>query len=282
MIPTSIDGTDITGATIDGQDVQEITVDGDTVFTAVPAGAFDVTQFNTTPLNTFTGGDSSPRGIRWSTDGTKFYEMGRGSNQTFQFSASTPFDISTLSLDKTRGTDGSKPEGIIFSPDGTKFLEGSFSSTIFEFDVNTAFDIATFNKIRTISNGGLYGANINGFAWNDDGTKLYTSDGTFGNNQITEIGLGSPFSLASLSSNTSFTSPIANARGCAISNDGTKFHIVNNNSQIHQFELSAPFDLTSRNAGTTISITSREDMVFNSDGTKLYTMDGGDVVSYTL
>jgi len=34
MIPTSIDGTDITGATIDGTDVQEITVDGDTVFTA--------------------------------------------------------------------------------------------------------------------------------------------------------------------------------------------------------------------------------------------------------
>jgi len=35
MPPTSIDGTDITGATIDGTDVQEITVDGQTVFTAV-------------------------------------------------------------------------------------------------------------------------------------------------------------------------------------------------------------------------------------------------------
>jgi len=35
--PTSIDGTDITGATIDGTDVQEITVDGQTVFTAGPA-----------------------------------------------------------------------------------------------------------------------------------------------------------------------------------------------------------------------------------------------------
>jgi len=34
--PTSIDGTDITGATIDGQDVQEITVDGQTVFQAGP------------------------------------------------------------------------------------------------------------------------------------------------------------------------------------------------------------------------------------------------------
>lgn len=36
MAPTSIDGSDITGATIDGQDVSEITVDGDVVFTAVP------------------------------------------------------------------------------------------------------------------------------------------------------------------------------------------------------------------------------------------------------
>jgi hypothetical protein len=32
--PTSIDGTDITGATIDGTEVTEITVDGDTVFSA--------------------------------------------------------------------------------------------------------------------------------------------------------------------------------------------------------------------------------------------------------
>jgi len=34
--PTSIDGTDLTGATIDGTDVQEITVDGDVVFSAGP------------------------------------------------------------------------------------------------------------------------------------------------------------------------------------------------------------------------------------------------------
>jgi len=34
MIPTSIDGTDITGATIDGTEVTEITVDGQTVFEA--------------------------------------------------------------------------------------------------------------------------------------------------------------------------------------------------------------------------------------------------------
>jgi len=39
--PTSIDGTDITGATIDGQDVQEITIDGQTVFTAIDPNLID-------------------------------------------------------------------------------------------------------------------------------------------------------------------------------------------------------------------------------------------------
>ena len=44
--PTSIDGTDITGATIDGTDVQEITVDGDVVFTsAVEVNGFLIDDF---------------------------------------------------------------------------------------------------------------------------------------------------------------------------------------------------------------------------------------------
>jgi len=38
--PTSIDGTDITGATIDGQEVQEITVDGQSVFSS----GFDISD----------------------------------------------------------------------------------------------------------------------------------------------------------------------------------------------------------------------------------------------
>ena len=51
MIPTSIDGTDITGATIDGTDVQEITVDGDVVFSAVTPVIDD---FETGNLNSYT------------------------------------------------------------------------------------------------------------------------------------------------------------------------------------------------------------------------------------
>jgi len=55
--PTSIDGTDITGATIDGTDVTEITIDGDTVFSAeapIPSSAihrFKIDEGSGTTLN---------------------------------------------------------------------------------------------------------------------------------------------------------------------------------------------------------------------------------------
>jgi len=53
MIPTSIDGTDITGATIDGTDVTEITVDGQTVFTAEQILIVD--DFNSQDLSPYFG-----------------------------------------------------------------------------------------------------------------------------------------------------------------------------------------------------------------------------------
>ena len=59
--PTSIDGTDITGATIDGTDVQEITVDGDVVFSAGPTVTVldDFEDNNTNGWNPLVGATKS-------------------------------------------------------------------------------------------------------------------------------------------------------------------------------------------------------------------------------
>jgi len=73
--PTSIDGTDITGATIDGADVQEITVDGQTVFTAVQPPAFAIHQWKmdegsgTTVADSIGSLDATlENGAGWATD----------------------------------------------------------------------------------------------------------------------------------------------------------------------------------------------------------------------
>jgi hypothetical protein len=57
--PTSIDGTDITGATIDGQDVQEITIDGQTVFTAGPTDFYLLDDFGDNKLTNRTGSSTT-------------------------------------------------------------------------------------------------------------------------------------------------------------------------------------------------------------------------------
>jgi len=55
--PTSIDGTDITGATIDGTDVTEITVDGQTVFSPGLPGPAPLHRWDATALTGFSNND---------------------------------------------------------------------------------------------------------------------------------------------------------------------------------------------------------------------------------
>jgi len=87
MIPTSIDGTDITGATIDGTDVQEITVDGQTVFSSLSTGQDDqdffsddvLLQFNANSLNLGDGDNVSS----WTDDKFGVTVTSEGTDATF-------------------------------------------------------------------------------------------------------------------------------------------------------------------------------------------------------
>jgi len=94
MIPTSIDGTDITGATIDGTDVQEITVDGQTVFSATTPKIYhlggnpandDIYEYDPATDTIQTQSATLPQNIQQGTAGSvdgKIYHLGglTGSN----------------------------------------------------------------------------------------------------------------------------------------------------------------------------------------------------------
>jgi hypothetical protein len=87
--PTSIDGTEITGATIDGQDVGEITIDGQTVFSAVPDSGISRYTFNdedissSTLTDRFGSNDLSLNGV---TTGVS------GANETYNTKQAGRFD----------------------------------------------------------------------------------------------------------------------------------------------------------------------------------------------
>ena len=154
--PTSIDGTDITGATIDGTDVQEITVDGDVVFTAAPTIPSGATHFYALDEGTGSVGNDSVGTLDgtitnpiWQTDSTFFggaYLENQGSSVlnipqqlpfntdftiafTFTPSQGTPSDDSTYwqwsnSSDKLIGVVQDGSDILAHWYDGSNFQSG--------------------------------------------------------------------------------------------------------------------------------------------------------------
>jgi len=227
MIPTSIDGTDITGATIDGQDVQEITVDGDVVFSAqeLPLRFSDLVIWTPFDASTYGGSntDDVTAIIGGSGDDTA-YNVDPHTNSHVQ---SGVFDISagkpsgayqiTDNLDTARPpvtqtfTDMVWVNADSFSTGDTQNIirpeEGLSSNRrgLLRFETNSntiAYGMHDQNGNFTFLKTGLGSFNTNEwyhFAWNYDGSqiKVYLDGSLFDSSSYNEtisnakIGIGS-------------------------------------------------------------------------------------------
>ena len=81
--------------------------------------------------------DPAPDGLAFNADGTKMYIVGQSNNRVFQYSLSTPFDISTASYDDASldvtSQDGS-PCGITFKPDDSKmYIIGYAADAVYQY-----------------------------------------------------------------------------------------------------------------------------------------------------
>jgi len=121
--PTSIDGTDITGATIDGQDVEEITVDGQTVF----AASNPIENFETGNLNNYSS--SSVFFVQSSDafEGTFAMETS-GSNGDIFTNNPPSGNVATFGTDfefYAKAVDADTRMLISYESDGTKIFDGA-------------------------------------------------------------------------------------------------------------------------------------------------------------
>jgi len=97
MPPTSIDGTDITGATIDGTDVTEITVDGQTVFKEVSLSPNAINQYDATTLSagTITQWDDSVGSLNLTGGSPEVVSNGINGNKSVRFDGNDVLDSAT-------------------------------------------------------------------------------------------------------------------------------------------------------------------------------------------
>ncbi len=106
--------------------------------------AFDLssrTHINTEEMSSF---QSYIDGVTFNYDGTKMYTIDDESNLISQFKLTTPYDVSTLSLEGTYNINSHDTEGreVAFSNDGSKmFFIGNANDKVYEFNLSCNWSI---------------------------------------------------------------------------------------------------------------------------------------------
>ena len=132
----------------DGLKFYIIGTTNDTVYQYSCSTAWDVsTGSYDSKLFSVNAQETTPHGLFFKDDGTKFYIVGQTNDRVFQYSCSTAWDVSTGSYDSisflVSGQEGN-PSGLFFKDDGTKFyIVGDANDRIFQYSCSTAWNVST-------------------------------------------------------------------------------------------------------------------------------------------
>ena len=206
---------------------------------------------------------NTPTGIHFNPTGSKMYVVGfTGATDAVsyiaQYSLSTPFSISSASLDENQDIISvlKRPQDIKFNSDGTKVFVLSTKSqagnkdSIAAWDLSIPYDTTSLN-LSDDTETFFSGTDPRGFEFNTDGTKMFILEQS--SNRVAEYKLSTPFDPDSKDSGVGISiSKVANQfyQGFGMSSDGTKMfvvkadHTINNaNNVIEEYDLSDPFNI---------------------------------------
>ena len=171
---------------------------GDNVFEYSLSTAWDVSTATYTgnSLNVFLQ-DSVVTGIKVKPDGTAFYLSGDSNDTIFQYSMSTPWDLSTASYASKSlsvAAQETNPQDLAFNADGSElYVVGTVADAIFVYTLSTPWDIST---------GSYSGSSVDisseitvagGLCFEANGLRMYVSQAS-GTHVIHQYATYTPFS----------------------------------------------------------------------------------------
>jgi hypothetical protein len=285
---------------IGGQRLLLTSEDGSTINYSVGGG-------NNTDITTATFAKASPsvssqdgdvRDVKFNTDGTKMFMLGRANDGVYEYSLSTAFDVSTITyvrtldisvVDSTQGDNSAN--SIEFNTDGTKlFVLGQGQDLISEYALSTGFNLSTASFTQSFDVSGQENAPY-GLAFNNDGTKMFVTGWT--GDDVNEYTLSTGFNVSTATFVDSFdvSSQEARPSGVQFDSDGTTMYVLggHNIPTIWQYTLTTGFDVsTASYSGKSFSVLSEETKArgfcFGDNGTKLFVCGwtGDDINQYTI
>lgn len=204
---------------------------------------------------------TEPRGIYFSSDGTKMYIVGNTGgtavDSIIQYNLGTAWTASTAVYNSafSLATQGTTPLDVYFKPDGTGFyIIDSGTDTVNSYTLGTAWTISTATYSNNFS---VATQETNGAAlyFKSDGTKMYVLGST--NDTVYEYTLGTSWNVttATLSTSFSVTAYATSPDGLEFSADGTKMWVADiSYGRIVEYNLGTAWTVSSAVFSAVISL----------------------------
>ena len=127
----------------------------DTVFQYTLSSAFDISTASYASKSfSVTSQETTPTGLWFKSDGTVMYVIGTANDTVFQYTLSTPWDVSTASyasISFSVASQESGPNQVNLSADGTKmWITGTTGDDISEYTLGTAWNVSTATFVNNL------------------------------------------------------------------------------------------------------------------------------------
>ena len=213
----------------------------------------------------------------------------------YQYSASTPFDISSLSFTNTSfsirdavSNQNLRTAGLFFGDNGTKMFIGDYETdSVYEFSLDIFYTLSTASYTGVSVS--TPDSSVDGLAFDSSGSRFYVISAQ---EVIYQYNLSTNWDL-STASNSGNTLDVSGedliSRGVDFNNDGSKLYMAGGNSNaIYVYDLSTNYEISSASYSGVSLDTSQQlsetptSTTFNDDGSILYVTDVNGIYSYSL
>lgn len=176
--------------------------------------------------------ETNSHSVSFGDGGSKMYVIGSSEDSVFEYSLSTPFQISTASYSGNSlnvNTQEFRPRSVEFGDGGSKmYVSGTGDRGINEYDLDTKFDLSTASYVRRLGN-----FNGEGLSISENGKRIYVSD----NDRIKVYDLETPFSLENVSKSFTRNIPrISNVNGLSVYEDFF-FALSTNENKVKKYRV---------------------------------------------
>jgi len=211
--------------------------------------------------------ETTPTGLFFKPDGTKFYITGNVSDTVYQYDLTTAWDLSTASYASKSINVSSQealPADIAFKTDGTKlYVVGNSGDEVNQYSLSTAWDISTASFDSVTFSVSSQDAGPVGIFFKDDGTKMYIV-GTVGSS-VYQYSLSTAWDMSTASYDSVSFSPSEplNTVGLTFNSDGTNLYIVSTSGIIYQYSTALNTRTLDLSTGSVFEITPTSDIQIN-------------------